>query len=612
MKESNFINQNFEKWHDFEKDMKANDQDPHKISKRFVQMTDDLSYAQTFYKYRTVRVYLNAIAQIIFNDIYKNRKITRQNVKDFWRLELPLLLFEARKELRLSFILLIFSVLVGVVSSMYEPEFARHILGDQYVDMTIANIEKNDPMAVYKQGHSTGSFIAITLNNLRVDMLMFFFGIFAGIGTIYVTITNGIMLGTFQYFFIERGLFWESFLTIWQHGTLEISAMVIAGAAGLTMAKGLVFPGTYSRMLAFRIGAQRGLRILMGIFPVTIMAGIIEGYETRYTDVPDLLRLAVIVASLSFIIYYYVIYPRKVARSGDADSLKRSYLLPKVADKIDFGSVKSVIDLFGGCFAMMRKNGLAIIRFSLIAVVVFVAIVAGLKEYMLPYKEFEYEMKTITFYFSFSNNVPLYFMQSVLFSALMFKFHLIVLKNYLISQNKPMLRTQDVFKKYWGIAALSTVFLSLFFWESGWSVFWGILFFPFVSFVSFQSLFSGTNPLDAMRYLFKNFSQIWWRVMGLYSLNLFLGLFLLLFMRTPDQLFSMIFSILEADAETLFLLRTVFRIGIIMMLFVCFFAIVHFSNAMLAFTIKELVTAEGLKTRIGNIGNRKIFKFEHR
>jgi len=612
MKESKFIDQNYKKWHDFEEDIKSGEQDPHKTTKRFVQMTDDLSYAQTFYKHRTVRVYLNAIAQIIFNNIYKNRKISGKNIKDFWKLELPLLLFEAKKELRLSFFILIFSVAVGVLSSIYEPEFARHILGDQYVDMTLENIEKSDPMAVYKKGHATGSFIAITLNNLRVDMLMFFMGIFAGIGTIYIMLSNGVMLGTFQYFFIERDLFWDSFLTIWQHGTLEISAMVIAGAAGLTMAKGLVFPGTYSRMLSFRIGAQRGLRILMGIFPVTIMAGIIEGYETRYTDLPDILRIIVIIASLGFIIYYYVLYPIKVAKSGAADILKRSYLLPKAEDKIDFNAIKSVINIFGASFSLLRKKSLSTIQFSVIAICLFSITIILFKDWVLPYKEFEYEMKTISFYFSFSNNLPLYLLQSVLFATIMTKFHNTVVNIFAESKAEKTRTFKQQFSKFWQMWALSLVYLSVLLWDSGWSLFFAILFLPFFSFVGFRSIISGTNPIQAASYLFKHFSQIWWRIMGLYLLNLFLGLFLLFFMNMPDMIFSMLLSILEADAEMVFIVRSISRIAIIMSLFVCFFAIVHFSNSMLYFTINELVTAKGLKQKIENIGNRKIFKFEHR
>ena len=69
--------------------------------------------------------------------------------------------------------------------------------------------------------------LGIAFNNLYVACLTFVLGVFYAIGSLFVLISNGIMVGVFQYFFIQQGLFLESFLTIWIHGTLEISAIVL-------------------------------------------------------------------------------------------------------------------------------------------------------------------------------------------------------------------------------------------------------------------------------------------------------------------------------------------------------------------------------------------------
>ena len=65
------------------------------------------------------------------------------------------------------------------------------------------------------------------------------------------------MLGAFQYYFFSKGLGWKSVLVIWIHGTLEISSIIIAGAAGLVLAKSLVFPGTYKRFPFFETRGKR-------------------------------------------------------------------------------------------------------------------------------------------------------------------------------------------------------------------------------------------------------------------------------------------------------------------------------------------------------------------
>jgi uncharacterized membrane protein SpoIIM required for sporulation len=120
------------------------------------------------------------------------------------------------------------------------------------------------------------------------------------------------MVGCFQYLFYEEGLLWESALTIWIHGSLEIPAIIIAGAAGIAMGNGWLFPKTYRRIDSFRMGARRGLKIIVGTVPVFIIAGFLESYLTRHTDLPNALRLIFILLCFSFVIFYFVIYPRKI------------------------------------------------------------------------------------------------------------------------------------------------------------------------------------------------------------------------------------------------------------------------------------------------------------
>ncbi|GAB3818017.1 hypothetical protein GCM10028895_14750 [Pontibacter rugosus] len=118
------------------------------------------------------------------------------------------------------------------------------------------------------------------------------------------------MLGAFQYFFYKQGLLLTSVLTIWIHGTLEISAIVIAGCAGLVMGNSLLFPKTHTRLHAFRQGARQGLKIVIGLVPIFITAGFLEGFVTRHTQMPLALSLFIILLSAAFILYYFILYPR--------------------------------------------------------------------------------------------------------------------------------------------------------------------------------------------------------------------------------------------------------------------------------------------------------------
>ena len=313
MRESQFIKQSEKKWKNFEEDLKLDLKNPERTSKLFIQITDDLSYARTYYPNRMVRKYLDGVSQILLSKIYKNQRTPWSQFMNFWMQTLPLEIYRAKRAFTVSFLIFALAFGIGVLSSIYEPEFARVILGNSYVDMTISNIENDDPMAVYKDFNALNGFASITMNNIMVAFRTFVFGVLAAIGSVYILLYNGIMVGAFQYFFIQKGLFWESFLTIWQHGTIEISAIIIAGAAGLTLGRGLVFTGSYTRLQSFKISGQRGLMIFLGTVPLFIIAGFIEGFITRDTDASAAVRIAVILVSLLFILFYFGWYPRKVA-----------------------------------------------------------------------------------------------------------------------------------------------------------------------------------------------------------------------------------------------------------------------------------------------------------
>ena len=309
MRESQFIDQNKEKWHEFEKIIRNSQKDPEKLSNLFVQITEDLSYARTFYPNRTVRFYLNHLSRQIFSKIYRSRALSFKRFWQFWSDELPFVIYNSRRQLRLSLVIFTLAMVLGVLSSIHDNTFPQLMLGEGYIQMTIDNIEQGDPMAVYKSMPGGSMFLYITWNNIRVAFKVFLFGILAGIGSFYILILNALMLGAFQYIFFEHGLLADALITIWQHGTLEIASIVIAGAAGFTLGSGILFPGTYSRIEAFRLSAYRGMRILLGLVPIFIMAGFIEGFITRQTDAHLVLRLAVIIASLSFIIFYFIWLP---------------------------------------------------------------------------------------------------------------------------------------------------------------------------------------------------------------------------------------------------------------------------------------------------------------
>ena len=282
-----------------------------------MDLNDDLSYARTFYPRSNVVTYLNGLTTRLHQYIYRNRRTSRGRFITFWTREVPAAMCATRKQLLLSFMIFAGSMLIGAVSAHHDALFPRLIMGDQYVDMTLENIRKGEPMAVYGDSREVGMFLGITRNNVQVALTCFVLGILGGFGTAYFLMFNGIMVGAFQYFFHQQGVLGESARTIWVHGTLEISAIIVAGAAGLTLGKALLFPGTYTRLHSLRSGAMLGLKVVLGLVPVFIIAGFLESFVTRHAlTAHPAMALSVIGISATFVVYYFILRPYHVERSA--------------------------------------------------------------------------------------------------------------------------------------------------------------------------------------------------------------------------------------------------------------------------------------------------------
>jgi uncharacterized membrane protein SpoIIM required for sporulation len=311
MREALFVKQNSAKWKEYE-NVPTND--PDELAERFIVITDDLAYSKTFYPKSKTTLYLNGIAANFHQSIYKNKKEKTNRFVFFWQFELPLLFKRYHHQILYSFLFFIAFFLIGIISAKYDNSFVRNILGDDYVNMTNENIAKGNPFGVFKHENEFLMFWMIAKNNITVTALTFVLGITCSVGTLFNLFKNGLLVGCFQYLFISKGLGMQSVLVIWIHGTLEISTIILAGAAGLIMGNSLLFPKTYTRFLSLKKGALDGLKIMIGIVPIVILAAIFESFVTRHTEMPAWLSSSVLIISFVFIVWYVIVYPLRLSK----------------------------------------------------------------------------------------------------------------------------------------------------------------------------------------------------------------------------------------------------------------------------------------------------------
>ncbi len=297
---------------------------PDDLSSLYINLINDLSFSQTYYPKSKTTVYLNFLSAQIFQKIYKTKRIEENRIKHFFLTEVPLTVYQYRRYLYYAFIFFILFVSIGVISSIYDKDFATLILGEGYVNQTLENIKKGDPTAIYGTGANWATSIMIIVNNLVVGAKLYVYGIFGGLGTLYALMQNSIMLGAFQFFFKTQNVLLESAKGIWLHGAFEIFGMVVEAMAGLILGASILFPRTLSRLESFKLGFRNSFKIYLSTVPFTVFAGIIEGFVTRYAQtMPLVLNGLIIFGTLAFIGFYYFIYPHIVIKKLNQNAISQ-------------------------------------------------------------------------------------------------------------------------------------------------------------------------------------------------------------------------------------------------------------------------------------------------
>ncbi len=301
-----FIKKNKQRWEEI---VEARYDVADDMADQFIQLVDDLGYAKTFYPHSKITAFLNTEAAKRYLSIYKNKKEERNRLVSFFKYDLPLTVAKHHYILLLCFLLFMLFFFVGYYSSYKDEHFVREMLGDSYVNMTEKNIADGNPFGVYQSGNSFFMWLGILINNISVSFRFFAEGLFLGILTLRDLVGEAIRIGAFEQMFFARGLGKLSILTVFIHGTLELSAIIIAAMAGVVMGKSWLFPGTKKRLHALKEGAKDGVKIIAGLVPVFIMAAFFEGFVTRYYRMPVLLSATILLVSLIFVIGYFVVYP---------------------------------------------------------------------------------------------------------------------------------------------------------------------------------------------------------------------------------------------------------------------------------------------------------------
>lgn len=241
--------------------------------------------------------------------VYGQTVAPRKAVGRFFQLTFPGAVWRMRRFVAIAALLFCLpAAAVGIW--MANSDAALEASAPEYVRQAYVDTEFED---YYSSSPATQFTTEVTFNNIQVSVLAFALGILACVGAAYLLVLNGLNLGVAAGLFYAAGeapRFWGLILP---HGLLEITAVVVAGGAGLRLGWTLVSPGDLPRGRALAAEGRRSVTVILGLVLVFATAGLIEGFITG-SGLPTFLRVGVGAAAwVGFCTYVW-----RFGRSDDA------------------------------------------------------------------------------------------------------------------------------------------------------------------------------------------------------------------------------------------------------------------------------------------------------
>jgi len=252
------------------------------------QAAADLSAVRADRSSRTLEQYLNRLVGRAHNYVYSGRRVSLSSLWQFFAHGYPRLLRRLSGYLLAATLISVLAGLLGALIVMLRPDFGVMFLGaDRVADLDRHKMWTESILSIKPQTAS-----GIMTNNITVCFLTFAGGITAGLFTLYSLFNNGLMLGAIAVVCRQHHMALSLWSFVAAHGALEIPSIMIAGAAGLRLAAGILFPGMLRRRAALALAGLEAVQLVAGTIPLLIIAGTLEAFLSP-THAPIALKFAV-------------------------------------------------------------------------------------------------------------------------------------------------------------------------------------------------------------------------------------------------------------------------------------------------------------------------------
>ncbi len=240
----------------------------------------DLAYARTHGFDRELLQFLNGCVGRAYAELYRDEPFTLRQVMRFYGHDFPGLV---RAEWCVIFCAFLF-FLAGAFLSFFlvysHPECASYFVEERYLQSLERSAEKPAGMQVLSMQEMSVMSHQIMTNNISVGIKACATGIFLGLGTMYILVKNGALIGALAALCALQGNSLEFWSLILPHGVIELFAIFVCGGAGFLLARWLVDPGDYDRKTALRAYGLKAAQLMIGVLFLFVLAALVEGFFT--------------------------------------------------------------------------------------------------------------------------------------------------------------------------------------------------------------------------------------------------------------------------------------------------------------------------------------------
>lgn len=263
------------------------------------QTASDLSAVREDPTSRQLTLYLNQLMGRAHNLIYMGRRAKPRRIWAFYRHEYPAIFRETFTDTFAAFMIFFAAGIAAFLTALADPAFPRYLLGAQMIDTIEHHQMWTHSIITVKPLASS----AILTNNLTVAFSTFALGITAGIGTGWMMLLNGLLIGVVGEACWREGMSLQLWSFVAPHGVLELPAIFIAGGAGLGIARGLLFPGRLPRRASLTKAGGQSARLVLGTIPMLLVAGFLEGFVSP-SNLPVPVKFLLAAALATMLVLY--------------------------------------------------------------------------------------------------------------------------------------------------------------------------------------------------------------------------------------------------------------------------------------------------------------------